>query len=261
MKLNSDSTKVPKEWQTVLALYEQICAERQKDEIGQLKWWKSVPVKYKSGTFQIQLCLMKLRSSCWTRWTSVAILETNITLSLQKLFQNTGRHLVSPAKTGFCDVIEHKIATTDDIPVKTAHRRIPPQQWGEVREYLSKSLDTGIILESSSPYASPVVLVRKSNGKLRLFCDYRALNAKTRKGAPATFMRLMDRIFGDQNFQTLIVFMDDILVFGATEKEVLERLDMVLTRLSTFNLKVRPEKCQLFKEKIRRREFSQIQKR
>jgi hypothetical protein len=70
-------------------------------------------------------------------------------------------------------------------------------------------------------------------------------------GAPATFMRLMDKIFGDKNFQMLIVFMDDILIFGSTEEEVLERLDMVLTRLATYNLKVRPEKCQLFKEKLR----------
>ena len=47
--------------------------------------------------------------------------------------------------------------------------------------------------------------------------------------APATFMRLMDKAFGDKNFQSLIVYLDDILVFGKTFDETLERLGMVLT--------------------------------
>ena len=40
-----------------------------------------------------------------------------------------------------------------------------------------------MIRESSSPYASPVVLARKHDGSLRLCVDYRAVNAKTRKDA------------------------------------------------------------------------------
>ncbi len=69
--------------------------------------------------------------------------------------------------------------------------------------------------------------------------------------APATFMRLMDLAFGDQNFQKIIIYLDDILVFGSTFEETLERLDMVLTRLANFNLKVKPEKCNLFHEQLR----------
>ena len=69
--------------------------------------------------------------------------------------------------------------------------------------------------------------------------------------APATFMRLMDKAFGDQNFQTLLIYLDDILVFGKTFQETLERLDMVLSRLAGLNLKVKPEKCQLFRRKLR----------
>ena len=37
--------------------------------------------------------------------------------------------------------------------------------------------------------------------------------------APATFMRLMDKAFGDQNFQTLLIYLDDILIFGKTFEE------------------------------------------
>ena len=70
-------------------------------------------------------------------------------------------------------------------------------------------------------------------------------------GAPGTFMRLMDRLFGDQNFQTMLIYLDDICIFGASFEETLERLRLVLGRLAENNLKVKPEKCFLFMEKLR----------
>ena len=215
---------------------------------------------------------------------------------------------------GCCNVVKHRIVTEDDKPIRLPHRRIPPHQWPEVQDYIKKQLDQGIIRPSSSPYAAAVVLVRKTNGDLRLCVDYRQLNNKTRKDAyplprieealdclhgaryfcsldlshgfyqipmaeedaektafrvgtgalyeycrmpmglcnsPATFMRLMDSIFGDVNFQSLLVYLDDILVFGSTEEQVLNRFEMVLQRLQGYNLKLKPEKCNLFQEKIR----------
>ena len=70
-------------------------------------------------------------------------------------------------------------------------------------------------------------------------------------GAPATFMRLMDKLFGDLNFQSVLVYMDDILVFGATVEETLKRLEVVLQRLKSANLKIKPNKCQMFHQKLR----------
>lgn len=69
--------------------------------------------------------------------------------------------------------------------------------------------------------------------------------------AHATFMRIMDKVLGDQNFQTLLIYLDDILIFATTFEQTLERLDMVLTRLSSYNLKAKPSKCHLFFEKLR----------
>ena len=64
-------------------------------------------------------------------------------------------------------------------------------------------------------------------------------------------MRLMDKAFGDLNFQILLVYFDDILVFGSTFEEMLSRLETALFCLSTLNLKVKPEKCHLFRTKVR----------
>lgn len=49
--------------------------------------------------------------------------------------------------------------------------------------------------------------------------------------APSTFQRLMQRIFGDQQCQSLLLYLDDIVVFSSTIEEHLDRLGVVLGRL------------------------------
>ncbi len=84
---------------------------------------------------------------------------------------------------GFTDKVQHEIHVTDDIPVTQPYRRIPPTQYKEVREYISKLLKKGVIQESASAYASPIVLVRKTDDSLMLCVDYRQLNSKTQRDA------------------------------------------------------------------------------
>ncbi|KAL9983151.1 hypothetical protein ACROYT_G005283 [Oculina patagonica] len=59
--------------------------------------------------------------------------------------------------------------------------------------------------------------------------------------SPGTFMPLMDKAFGDLNIQILLVYLDNILVFGSTFGETLSRLKTVLFLLSTLNLKLMKE--------------------
>ena len=54
-----------------------------------------------------------------------------------------------------------------------------------VRKHLQELLDSGVIRESESPFASPIVVVKKKDGSVRLCIDYRKLNIQTIKEAYA----------------------------------------------------------------------------
>ena len=84
---------------------------------------------------------------------------------------------------GRTTVMQHQIPTCDAIPVNQRHRHISPNQLAEVKEHLRDLLNKGVIRPSQSNYASPVVLVRKKNGVLRMCGDYRQLNAKVKRDA------------------------------------------------------------------------------
>jgi hypothetical protein len=71
----------------------------------------------------------------------------------------------------------------NDDPVVQPYRRIPPIQYEEVKNHIKKLIENKIIRESTSPYASPIVLVRKKDNSLRMCVDYRKLNCKTYKDA------------------------------------------------------------------------------
>lgn len=68
--------------------------------------------------------------------------------------------------------------------------------------------------------------------------------------SPASFERLMMKILGDLNLISLIVFLDDILVYARDVDEMLDRVDTVLGRLGAANLKIKPSKCHLFQETV-----------
>ncbi|TWW77698.1 Retrovirus-related Pol polyprotein from transposon 17.6 [Takifugu flavidus] len=212
---------------------------------------------------------------------------------------------------GCTSLISHDIPLLDDVPVRQRHRRIPPYE--VVKEHINQLLEAQIIRESSSPYGSPIVLVKKKDGSLRMCVDYRQLNNKTRKdafplprieesldaltgarwfstldlasgynqvpvteadrpktafctpfglfewnrmpfglcNAPSTFQRLMQRLFGDQQCQSLLLYLDDIVVFSSMVEQHLERLKVVLGRLQEQGLKARLEKCAFFRREVR----------
>ena len=213
---------------------------------------------------------------------------------------------------GYCDLIPHTIQLKDNKPVNLSYRRIPPHEVEEVRKVLQEMLDKGIIRKSSSCYGSPIVIVRKKNGSIRLCVDYRQVNEKSEldafplprisealealrkskifssldlahgyfqvamdpksipvtafrvpwglfeftrlpqglKNSPSTFQRIMEFIFGDLNLISILLYLDDILIFSPNFEQHIENLDTVLECLIKNGLKLNGKKCSLFQTKL-----------
>ena len=54
-----------------------------------------------------------------------------------------------------------------------------PHQYKEVKKHLQKMIETGAIHKSTSPWASPVILVQKKDGGLQFCVNLRKLNSRT----------------------------------------------------------------------------------
>ena len=74
--------------------------------------------------------------------------------------------------------VEMTIILRDEEPVYQRPRRLSPSEKADVDSQIKEWLETGIIRPSNSDFASPIVLVRKKNGEIRICVDYRKLNEK-----------------------------------------------------------------------------------
>ena len=195
----------------------------------------------------------------------------------------------------------------DARPLGMRPRRLSPKEREEVNKEITHLLGQGLITQSTSPWAAPIVVARRKNGQIRLAIDYRALNAQSfdqhhpipriddlidrlgeakyfssldlksgyyqmplreedsdltgfvtpdgqfqwtgrgtpfgLSGAPASFQRLMSGALGSLNWQVALCYLDDILVWGATWTEHMQRLRLVLQRLQEVGMLLNPEKC------------------
>ena len=80
---------------------------------------------------------------------------------------------------GLCDQVHHTIEVTTDTPIKQKPRPVPPARRIELETIVNDLLQRGLIEETSSPWASPIVLVKKADSTLRMTVDLRRLNDVT----------------------------------------------------------------------------------
>ncbi len=82
---------------------------------------------------------------------------------------------------GRTDLVKHTIRTGEVNPVRQRAYRTSPHIRAEIERQVQQLLSHDVIEESCSPWASPVVLVKKKDGSYRFCIDFRKLNAVTVK--------------------------------------------------------------------------------
>ncbi|KAI9555914.1 enzymatic polyprotein [Daphnia sinensis] len=92
----------------------------------------------------------------------------------------THRHCLSTRK-GETKLVQHVIETGNTKPISCAPYRVSMVERRLINDQVKKMLEGGIIQQSSSPWSSPVVLVKKKSGEIRFCVDYRRLNAVTER--------------------------------------------------------------------------------
>lgn len=206
---------------------------------------------------------------------------------------------------GKTTVTQHRIDTGTSPPIRQRPRRTPLAFMGEEEKEIARMKKKGVIEESTSPWSSPVVLVRKKNGSVRFCIDYRKLNAVTVKDSyplpriedcfdalsgskhfstmdlasgywqievhpqdqaktafvtksglyqftvlpfglangPSTFERCMETVLHGLQWQTCLIYLDDIIVFAESLDQHFSRLSEVLMRIQAAGLKLNAPKC------------------
>ena len=65
-----------------------------------------------------------------------------------------------------------------------------------------------------------------------------------------SFCRLMEMCIGDQQYVTLLFYLDDICIFAEMADQMLDHIELVFSRLKEFNLKIKPKKSHFFQTSV-----------
>lgn len=112
-------------------------------------------------------------------------LRDNEGTKLSDVQRNTVNKMINNHKDVFNEVgpatkeTEHRIETLNHLPVASAPYRLPAAKREALKKEIQVMIDTDVIEESESPWASNVVMKLKPNGKWRICIDYRRLNEVT----------------------------------------------------------------------------------
>ena len=219
---------------------------------------------------------------------------------------------------GTTNLAEHSIDTGEARPVKQQPRRVPLAYAEEEKKAIEDMLAKGVIRKSTSPWASPIVLVRKKPtgpnkvGAIRPCVDYRRVNALVKpdgfplpriqdcldavagstlfstfdltsgyfqiplkeedipksafvckyghfemtkmpfglNNAASTFQRTMELVLQGLQWETCLIYIDDVIVYGKNFDEHLLRIDQVLERIQGAGLKFKPSKCEMLQDEV-----------
>ncbi|KAI3771736.1 hypothetical protein L6452_02903 [Arctium lappa] len=197
-------------------------------------------------------------------------------------------------------------------PIARASYRLKPTEMQEMMSQLQELLEKGFVRPSSSPWGAPVLFVKKKDGSMRMYIDYRELNKVIIKNkyplprtydlfdqlqgagcfskidlrsgyhqvrvreedvsktafrtwyghyeflvipfgltnAPTIFMDLMNRVCRPFLDRSVIVFINDILVYSKDEEEHEQHLREVIEVLRREKIYAKFSKCEFGCEKF-----------
>ena len=100
-------------------------------------------------------------------------------------FLSKWTHILSkgPTDLGRTNLFEHELRLEDERSFKEPCWKRLPALVDEVRDHLKEMLEIRAIRESTGPFISNVVIVRKKDGTIRFCTDYRKLNQRTTNDA------------------------------------------------------------------------------
>ncbi|KAJ9541386.1 hypothetical protein OSB04_027892 [Centaurea solstitialis] len=156
-------------------------------------------------------------------------------------------------------------------PIARAPYRLAPPELQELSDQLQELSGKGIIRPSSSPWGAPILFVKKKDDRSPVGvspaeskeADIHKTAFRTRYGhfeflvmpfgltnAPAAFMDLMNRVCRPMLDRSVIVFIDDILVYSKTKEDHVVHLPEVLEVLRKERLYAKFSKCAFWLEEV-----------
>jgi len=111
--------------------------------------------------------------------------------------------------------VQHTIITSETKPICTRQWRLPHATRQVIRAECDEMLEAGVIEPSTSPWLSPVVLVKKKDGSVRFCVDYRNLNSVT---TPDTYpLPRIDELIDDLNSTSVFTCLDARAAYWSVE--------------------------------------------
>ena len=130
-------------------------------------------------------------------------------LEVRELFNKYAALFSFDGSFGSTNVLEHEIVLKPGArPVKQKNRKLPEPHKEFVAGEVRKLLEMDLIFETDLDWVSPLVIVPKKGGKLRMCIDYRRLNESTIKikyPSPLIYEDIIDQLKEDraQHFAAL----------------------------------------------------------
>ena len=152
------------------------------------------------------------------------VVSSEVPSHLEKLYQQTVQNLDADQKQrvaellhqfqdsfsrdewnlGLTHLASHVIKTEGAVPVKQPPRRVPMAYADAEKKAIEDRKAKGVIRDSTSPWASPIVLVKREDGSVRHCVDYRKVNELVKPdGFPLPRIQdCLDAVAGSQYFST-----------------------------------------------------------